>query len=185
MKNWLVFFLLTFGANTFALESRNHAINVNVATIAVGNYEVAYDHKLDDHFSFAASVIYYEGRKVLWRVYSLGYFIGAGFMPKFHLFGRAHESSFYIAPSLRLGYVDHPAPDASQKADRSILSRLGANFGYQHVFSFGLMLDFVAGLEHYYGFSLTQDTTRFQSSSEGKLRFDLRPYFAVMAGYAF
>ena len=87
-----------------------------------------------------------------------------------------------MAPSAKAGYVVHPAMSESQTTHRDILVRMGANFGYQHVFSFGCMIDIMAGIEHYYNFSLTKNKTRFQDN-DGKIV--VRPVFAASIGYAF
>lgn len=153
----------------------------NLGTIVVGNYEASYEHRLGKRFSISSSAIYYDSRAVLWRVFSYGYFIGLGFMPKLHIFGKAHANSFYLAPSWRFGFLHHPARDASESADKGLLSRFGAGFGFQHVFNGGLMLDLMVGLEHYHVFSLSRAATRYQD--EGRIL--VRPYIGTMLGFAF
>lgn len=186
MKNWRIFLSgLVLFFSPMLLAKKEHAVLANGLSWIVGNYEASYEKRLDKHFSLSSSVIYYEGRKVLYRIYSYGYFVGIGAIPKWHIYGHAHDHSFYLAPSMRFGYVFHPAQRLDQKDDFGLLSRLGANFGFQHIFDSGLIIDLTAGVEHNYSFSLSKKPTRYQSSSEGKLRFDLRPYIGTMIGFAF
>lgn len=174
-----VFFI--FCASPSFSETRKQAVLVNVGTIVVGNYEATYEHRLDKRFSISAAAIYYDARAVPFRVFSFGYMIGLGFMPKIHVYGHAHENSFYLAPSFKLGYLVHPPREEKEQIDKGILVRLGGNFGYQHVFGFGLMIDAMAGLEHYHNFSLTRTASRYQN----EIDLLIRPYFSASIGYAF
>lgn len=161
-------------------EHKKHALQANISTFAVGNYELSYEHRLDKHLSLSTLAYYYDSRKVLFRIYSLGYSFGLGFAPKFHVWGHALENSFYLAPTVKAGYLVH-VPTNLEKGDRSILLRLGAIFGYAHVFSFGLILDTNVGLEHYHSFSISKEPTYYQNEKP----LILRPTFALNLGYAF
>ena len=176
----LLFTVLLLADVALASSVRKNAILANVGTIMVGNYELSYERSLSKHFSISTTLNYYEGRKALWRVFSYGYQIGAGITPKVHVFGQAHKNSFYLAPSLRMGYLEHPTYQ-NEEGDKGLLSRFGFNFGYGHVFDCGLMTDLMAGLEHYHTFSFSKPATPRQS--EGGIL--IRPYFAVGLGYAF
>lgn len=180
MKLISVFLFLLCHGKIFA-DHKNHAVLANIGTFIIGNYEFGYEHRLDKNLSLWTGVYYYESRKVLLRAFSRGYSLGIGFAPKFHIYGNALKNSFYLAPSIRLGFLEHPPQAQDEELDRGILLRTGAIFGYAHVFSNGLMLDANAGLEHYHTFSITKKATRFQN--EGPLL--IRPTIGFNIGYAF
>ena len=179
----IMFFVVLAAILSFSLQSehKNHALLANVGTFAIGNYELSYEHRLDKHLSLSTLAYYYESRKVLFRIYSYGYSLGLGFSPKFHLWGQALENSFYIAPTMKIGDLDHKARDESEIPDSSVLLRIGGVFGYAHVFSNGFSFDSNLGLEHYHSFSITQEPTRFQNEKPVLIR----PTFALSVGYAF
>jgi hypothetical protein len=179
------YFFILFGffltCSVLHAQIKRHGILANIGTIIVGNYEVYYDHRLNKNFSLSTTAIFYEGSSAIWRVYSHGYHIALGILPKLHIYGKSHKNSFYLAPSLKMGYIEHPARIASEKTDRGLLSRFGVNFGFQHVFKSGLMIDLLAGLEHYHTFSFTKPKTRYQSET----RVLIRPVMSASIGYAF
>lgn len=179
-----VFFLasvISFSLGAYSEHKKKHALLANISTFAVGNYELSYEHRLDKHLSLSSIAYYYDSRKVLFRIYSYGYSFGLGFAPKFHVWGHALENSFYLAPSVKAGYLAHIPRNSTEKGDRSILLRLGALFGYAHVFSFGLMIDANIGLEHYHSFSISEEPTYYQNEKP----LIIRPTFALSLGYAF
>lgn len=183
MKRLLLSFILLFSFLTVA-KSHENGLMFNAGSIFMGNFEVSFEKKLAKNFSISSGANYYNRQLAIWHIYSDGWQLGISLIPKLHVYGEAHKDSFYFAPSLRLGYLTHPARTnrgSDEKTDQGILWRFGGNFGYQHVFNCGLMLDILAGMEVYHNFLLSQKATRFQN--EQKLL--VRPYIAVSIGYAF
>lgn len=180
-KMFVIGFALMIHLCAHTQSHKKHAVMANIGTVLIGNYELSYEQRLDKHMSLSLIAYYYETRKVPLRVFSYGYSFGLGFIPKFHLYGHALENSFYLAPSIKVGYLNHPPYENNPESDQGILLRIGGVFGFAHAFDCGLIIDTQVGLEHYHSFSLSKKPTQYQSEKP----LLIRPTFSLALGYAF
>lgn len=170
---------LLLGCPAVWAMQKNNAILLNLGTMVFGNYELSYDRKVSDAFSVSTIATYYDSRKVLIKVFSLGYQVGLGSALKFHLWGTPLENSVYLSPYVKLGYLVHTG-QKNKPTDHNILARTGITFGWAYVFDIGLAMDINWGLENFQFFSLDKAQSEFQDSQATMFR----PSLLVGLGFA-
>lgn len=160
-------------------SDKKMALSVNVGTLAFGFFEATYYLKLSKKVTLTLPVSWYDFRLAGQRLFSKGYTPFIGYGAQIHFLGEALCGGMYVAPAFNIGYVVHPT-DTIQ-SNGNLLSRIGANFGFDYVWKSGVMIDMNAGVEHYYMFGRLGDPKIV--GTDGKRGF-FRPVFKVALGYS-
>lgn len=155
------------------------ALSLNVGTIALDFIEVTYYLKLSKKVTLILPISWYDFRMPGWRVFSMGYTPFIGYGAQIHFFGEAFCGGMYVAPAFNIGFVVHPTDP--KHSTGNVLSRIGANFGFDYVWDSGFLLDVNAGVEHYYLFGKRGHPKIVGSDG---MRGFFRPVFKVALGYA-
>lgn len=175
--------LILLSGSLFA-KSHHQALSVNLLTLPFGNYEGAYEKQLDPKFSLGFNAGYYDSRKVLLRrLFSYGWMPYIGIAPKLHLFGETFSQSFYVSPTLKIGFIMHPEyveNGETHTKTHGVQLRTGLNMGYQKSFGSGLFVDLSSGLEHYHTFHTHKNPSRLEVKT-----LMIRPIVAGFFGFRF